>query len=50
MDKITYEPIIETFPDSYTREDLRNVYLKLRPIFELEETEEPEKIIQIQDQ
>jgi|CXWL01.1.fsa_nt_gi hypothetical protein len=50
MNKITYEPIIDSFPFSYTVEDLRNVYLRLRPIFEREETPETEKIIQVQDE
>ncbi len=50
MNKITYEPIIDSFPFAYTVEDLRKVYLRLRPIFEREESAEPERVIQIQDQ
>jgi hypothetical protein len=50
MNKITYEPIIDSFLFSHTVEDLRNVYLKLRPIFESEASAEPERVIQVQDQ
>lgn len=45
MNKLSYEPIVDTFPLSYTVEDLRSLYLKLRPLFAEEESEE--KIIQI---
>ncbi|MFN0278979.1 MAG: hypothetical protein ACKVRN_10290 [Pyrinomonadaceae bacterium] len=48
MNKLTYEPIVDTFPPSYTVEDLRSLYIKLQPLFSEEQREE--KIIQIKDQ
>lgn len=48
MNKLTYEPIVDIFPFSYTIEDLRSLYIKLRPLFEREEP--TEKIIQIKDE
>ena len=47
MDKITYEPITDHFPSEYTVEDLRNLYIKLRPLFT--EADRTEKVIQIEN-
>ena len=48
MNKLTYEPIVDTCPTGYTVEDLRKLYDILRPLFADEER--PEKIIQIKDE
>ena len=47
MDKITYEPISENFPSEYTVDDLRRLYMKLRPLFT--EDDRTEKVIQIEN-
>ena len=48
MNKITYEPIVDNFLCINTIEDLRELYVKLRPLFAKEEQEV--KIIQIKDE
>ena len=45
--QITYEPIADDFPSGYTVEDLRNIYIKLRPLFT--EPDRPERVIHIQN-
>lgn len=48
MNKITYEPIIDNFVSIYSIEDLRKLYVKLRPLFA--EDEQEVKVIQIKDE
>ncbi len=45
MSKITYEPISQDFP--FTNDDLRNLYVKLAPLFDKDK--EPVKVIQIEN-